>query len=329
MGPRKLGDLTELKPVYLLEGDTEALAAQAELALRRACFPAGGEDTGCARWDGEGISEAIAFLCTVPFFAGRRLAIVTLGAGSGGDGAGPDVVAELEQYLADPPPWAVLVLRARGRVGTRLRSLCEKHGMVVPCQVDRSDLPAWARERARARNVSLGPAQAWLLAELCGGDPDLVETELEKLSLALEPGRPVREEDLREHVFPGPAAPFTLADAWANRDLARALDFLSRLLEQGTDPLRVLGTLAWQARSLLLYSYLHREGVRSPAEVARLMETSAAGVKAAAARARGFSTQELEFALGRLGETDFLIKTGRMTPRQALEDFLFRTIGAG
>ncbi|MDI6894108.1 MAG: DNA polymerase III subunit delta [Bacillota bacterium] len=314
----------ELEPVYLLEGEADTLAAGAERDLRRACFPAGGEETGCARWDGDRLAEALAFLQTIPFSGGKRMAIVTLASSGEGDGDRPDI-AVLEHYLDDPPPWAVLVIRVRGRAGGRLRSLCAKHGTVIACRVGRGDFPSWVRERARARGVNLGPARAWLLGEMCGGDPDLVETELEKLSLALEPGRPVREEDLREHVFPGPAAPFALADAWANRDLPRALDCLSRLLEQGADAPRLLGTLAWQVRSLLLYSYLQREGMRSPAEAAKLMETSSAGVRATAARARKFTVAELESALEMLGETDYLMKTGRVSPRQALEEFLFRT----
>lgn len=312
----------ELSPVYLLEGESQALAAAAELALRRACFASGGEDTGCVRRDGVALVEAIAFLQTVPFLAGKRMAIVTVEPGN----CPPDLVGGLERYLEDPPPWAVLVMRVPGPAGQRLRSLCAKHGVVVSCRVERSQLPAWVRERARIRGLALSPVQAWLLSEMCGEDPDLVESELEKLSVAL-PGGPVEEADLREHVFPGPAAPFALADAWAGRDLARALEALARLLEQGADPIRLLGTLARQVRSLLLYSYLQGEGVRSFAQMAPVMETSPAGVKAAAVRARAFSLPELESALGLLCETDYLIKTGRSAPRQALEEFLFRTIG--
>lgn len=315
----------ELKPVYLLTGEAEVVAAQVEADLRRACFPAGADDTGCGRWDGDRLEDALAFLQTIPFFGGKRMAIVTLASADDAEGDRPELAA-LERYLADPPPWAVLVIRVRGRAGPRLRALCAQHGEVIACQVGRADLPAWVRERARARGVSLGPAQAWLLAELCGGDPDLVETELEKLSIALEPGRPVREEDLLEHVFPGPAAPFALADAWANRDLPRALQHLYRLLEQGADPLRLLGTLSWQVRSMLLYSYLRREGTTSPAQVAKLMETSVGGVKAVAARATRFTSGELESALKVLGEADYLIKTGRADPRLVLEEFLVRTI---
>lgn len=323
-----LGDLRELKPVYLLEGESQALASEAESAIRRACFPGGGEDTGLGRWDGDHLTEALAFLRTVPFLADRRMAVVTLEARPGERGA-LDPAGELEGYLRDPPPWAVLVLRSPGRAGSRLRSLCEKEGAVVSCQVARTDLPSWARERARARGLRLSPTQAWWLVEACGGEADLVESELDKLSLALEPERPVRDADLREHVFPGPAAPFALADAWAGRDAGRALEGLGRLLEQGADPLRLLGSLAWQVRSLLLYCYLQREGVRSTAEMARCMETSPAGVRAAAARARSFSIPELESALALLADIDYRLKTGQTAPRQALEEFVLRTIDTG
>lgn len=316
------GDGKDLRPVYLLEGESHAVAAEVEAAIREACFPGGGDAAGYGRWDAGGLAQALAFLSTIPFLGEKRLAVVTLDPGGGE----PEAIPQLEQYLADPPPWGVLVLRAPGRAPARLRSLCEKKGVVVPCHVERSDLPTWARDRARARGVRLTPAQAWLLVEMCGGEPDLVESELDKLSLALEPGRAVQEEDLRQHVFPGPAAPFSLADAWANRDLGRALAAVSRLLGEGVDPARLLATLAWQVRSLLLYSYLQAEGTRSPAEVARLMETSPAAVRATAARARGFSTGELESALLLLGEVDYRIKTGQWAPRQALEEFLFRTI---
>lgn len=318
----------ELKPVYLLEGESEALAREAEEALRRACFPGGGEEAGMGRWDREGLAEALGFLRTVPFLTARRLAVVTLDPGSGAQD-GREVAGLLEDFLRDPPPWAVLVLRSPARVGGALRSLCEKKGAVVPCQVPRADLPGWARERARSRGLGLTAAQAWWLVEVCGGDADLVESELEKLCLAVGSGRPLTDDDLRQHVFPGPAVPFALVDAWAARDAARALASLARLLEQGADPVRLLGGLAWQVRSLLLYHYLQGEGVRSPAELARALETSPAGVKATASRARRFTPGELEAALVLLAEVDYQIKTGQTEPRRALEEFILRTVGSG
>ncbi len=322
----------EISRVYLLVGESDVLAGEAEASLRQACFSdAAAEAIGYGRWEENELAEAISFLRTVPFFEGRRMARVNLGDEQEGEGRGRTrLLSMLEEALPSLPPWSTLILRHRApKANQRLAALCRRCGQVVDCQVDRRRLPDWVRARARAVGMTLAPTAAWLLVQICGEDPDLLATELEKISLAVGPGKAVGEPEVREHAFAGREGTFALADAWAKRDLAGALARLARLLAQGHDPVRLLGTLAWQVRSLLYWHYLHAEGVTSSAAVATALETSPAGVKAIGSRARGFQVGELEKALRRLAEVDFRLKTGQAGPDRALEDFLLASLGAG
>ena len=313
----------KLYPVYLLIGPSDHLAGEVERSIRQACFPLRDEEqVGYARWEDGDLESALSFLATVPFLGGRRLARV---AGISDTGA---ALQGLEAYLENPPPWAVLILRVAPGSGGRLATLCQRKGTVVDCQVARGQMPQWVQERARDKGLRMGPATAWLLAQLCNEDADLVQTELDKLSLAVDTGRPVTEEVLRQHVFPGQEPPFALADHWAQRHLTEALASLARLLGQGTDASRLVGTLAWQVRSMLACHYLQGQGIKALAELAKGMEISPAAAKVVVSRARGFSTEELEKALILLAGIDWEIKTGRTRPEQALERFLVVTLGA-
>lgn len=314
-----------MHPVYLLYGEAEVLAAEAEKRLRRACFPdEAAEAAGYGRWEEAQLSEALAFLSTIPFGEGKRMARVEL-EGPGPEGEGNEVLKLLADYLPEAPSWAVLVLRSRARrPSARLSALCQQYGEVWGSEPEKGRWPEWLAERARLKGLKLAAKAAWLLSQLCDHDPALAETELDKLAVAVEPGRWVTEDEVRRYVFPGRETPFALAEAWARGDLAGALRRLARLREQEADAARWVGALAWQVRSLLTYRYLEAEGVRNLQELARSLETTPAGVKAVASLARAHGEAALEEALQDLAEADFRLKTGQVSPELALEEFLTR-----
>ena len=167
----------------------------------------------------------------------------------------PRDAAELEAYLEDPLPHAVLVLVSapldeRRRLNKQLlRRATVVRGAALQTV---ADAQRWIRTRLQSTGKRVDPEAVRLLAERIGPDPNRLRDEAERLLLFVGEQPVVSLQDARE--VAGPAAAY---DNWAvtraieRGDTATALRQLGLALEQGAEPYMVLGQLAWVARSRL------------------------------------------------------------------------------
>jgi DNA polymerase III subunit delta len=102
----------------------------------------------------------------------------------------------LEQYVANPAPDSILVLRVDSLPSNqRIHKLIVASGQIIDCNCPK-DLPRWIMDRARqAHKMQLGPPAAQVLADLVGGDLGRLDNEMAKL--ALQASGAVNEETIR------------------------------------------------------------------------------------------------------------------------------------
>lgn len=135
-----------------------------------------------------------------------------------------------------------------------------------------------------------------------------------------QPGGPISIER-----FPGrnleAVKPFAFTEALNVRDVAGALGAMHDQLMAGRDPLELLGLVAWQLQRWVIVKRLRDTGAPEdrivavtglkPWQVARLQSTIA-----------GRSLAWLQGMVRRCGELDAAVKSGRVVPRLAIEQFV-------
>lgn len=262
------------QPVYVLAGDERFLKLQALGRLQEIVLGQGADDFARSAYSGEQVDFATVNdeLATLPFLAPRRLVIV--------QEADPFITRfrdNLEDYFERPSPSGTLVLDVKSwKSNTRLAKLLPDAGL-IECSLPERDaglrwVRNWLPRRAgEVHGKKLGKEAADLLVELKGTDLGVLDQELAKLATFVgseaEITRQVvdrlvghsREEDV-----------WQMFDAIASGQKARALTMLHHLIDQGQEPIGLLGALGWQLRRLAQAYRLRQAGVPLPSAVQRV-----------------------------------------------------------
>jgi DNA polymerase-3 subunit delta len=166
----------------------------------------------------------------------------------------------LNEYASRPGSHSYLIVRAPKL--DRKRKLHKSLSEAGLCLVFR--LPMGSAElrelavemiaMAKDRGFELSDAAAGLLVDVCGPDLQRISSELDKIAIWLgpDPEAPVEAAVVRELVAgSGILSGWELADAVTRRDRTEAIAAARRLLDDGDEPIRILGGLASRARALL------------------------------------------------------------------------------
>jgi len=239
-------------PAYAIVGDEPFTRSQCLKALRAALLRDADPEMALSQYEGSEVGEPtdlISELRTPPFLAPRRLVIV--------ENAEPFLARAkdaLAKYLAKPAAVSSLVLTCEklprsDKIGAAVR----KVGMVVVCQAPRErELPGWISARARAHGKRIELEAARRLAEYVGVNLPVLDHSLAKLALYVGDRPTITPADVEAMVEDLPVTTiFKLTDALGNRQAARALTVLDRLLEQNNDPGYILSMVRWALERLI------------------------------------------------------------------------------
>jgi DNA polymerase-3 subunit delta len=322
-------NLTAVPPVLLLEGSEVRLAQRVVAGLRRFHIEEGMEDLCFLRLDGAEYSPAqVVEECQgMAMLAARKVVVV-----DGVEGWRAEAVEDdLLSYVADPNPATLLVLIATKLDGrTRATKGLKQHALHLTCEpADERQAEQWCRDAATHQRIRLAPSVPRLLVRCLGTDLFLLESEVAKLALQVEPGEVV-ETAFAEEVVVGRQLPpiWDFIGHVARRETAGALRTLHRLLADGQHPLSFLGLLVRQVRLLILA----KEGIeerRAQAAIIRDLGLFPRQAEAVLRQADAFSVDELRAAYPRLLATDLDLKGRGLTPRLALEALVLELCGQG
>jgi DNA polymerase III delta subunit len=179
--------------------------------------------------------------------------------------------AALDAFVESPPSRAFLIVRAPKLDRKRKLHQSLTRGTLLAFRppetpAERSALLAEVVSMGKGRGQLLDRDGASLLLEACRGDLLRVEMEMDRLRdwAGESPHRWSRRE-LESNL--GTSAVVTgweVGDALVRRDRAEALAAIRRVIEAGSDPIPVVGGLAWRARVFL--TALARIAAGEPAE---------------------------------------------------------------
>ena len=236
----------EPQPVYVLAGDEPFLKRHVLGALRTLLLGAGDDSFGWSVFGGDKASWPAVHgeLATLPFLGARRVVAV--------DAADPFVTAardKLEKYVGAPAATGVLILDVKlWPANTRLAKMVSDKGTIVCKAPPAARLPGWCQTWCKTQHgKTLSGEAAKLLVDLVGADMGLLDQELSKLAVYAGAAKQIDAGDVDKLVGNS-----RYADVWMIFDLigagasAAALTLLDRLLTQGEEPLRLLGSFQQQ-----------------------------------------------------------------------------------
>jgi DNA polymerase-3 subunit delta len=257
------------RPVYVLAGDEAFLKRQVRAALDQLLI--GDADPAFAvsaipgdRAEWPSIRNE---LDTLPFLSPRRLVVV--------ESADPFVTKyrpALEKYVAEPSQVGTLVLDVKTwPSNTKLAKLVPDAATISCKTPTEQKLVGWCRERAKSTyGKSLDADAAGWLVELGGQDMGVLDQELAKLAVYIGDAKAISREDVDRLVGRSRNADtFRIFDAIAAGRPADALAILERLIEQGEDPLQLLGAFSWQLRQLGQVNRYLKSGLGAAAAIDR------------------------------------------------------------
>ena len=168
-------------------------------------------------------------------------------------------VEQLEEYLANPAPFTVLVLEAttldqRMKLAKLLaeKTLVVEVGLGENVEQRLGAAVALAKSMAGEEKVEFEKGAAEDLAEFVAADLTRLQTEIKKLATYVGDRKMIRRQDVVALVISEKTTTvWELADLLASRQQKKALEFLERLLRDGEEPLQMLGALTWMYRKLI------------------------------------------------------------------------------
>jgi DNA polymerase-3 subunit delta len=253
-------DAKKLSPIYVLHGDEDFLKRQVVAALRKTVF-GDGDEFGLSMQPGDqaDFASVRSELETLPFLSPRRLVVI--------NAADPFVTKyrpALEKYFTHPTENGILVLEVKTWASnTKLNKLTPPAGLILCNALAASRLPQWCMKwSSNQYGKELTTPAARLLVDLVGEEMGILDQELAKLAVYVGKASKIDVDDVdclvdnsREQNV------FKILEAAGEGHPREALTMLDRLMEEGQEPLAVLGALSWQLRRLAQAGRLVGQGM--------------------------------------------------------------------
>ncbi|HKP71262.1 MAG TPA: DNA polymerase III subunit delta [Pyrinomonadaceae bacterium] len=308
----------EIKPVYLLFGSETYIR---DLALKVICdrsFAADElrdfNDTEFSLNTEGNLASALAAAEQLPMMASRRVIRITdvrVSASGIRDTLREDDEALLSAYFKRPAESSVVIFIAdeldkRKRIA---KVLLDNTTAVDFSALEDRELASWAADKVVEAGSEIDDRALRLLVKLVGPDVRRLMTEIQKLSTAALPHKVIGAELVEDLVANSREIPnFDLTDHLIAGRSKEALRVLKKILDDGSEPLALLGLISYNIRRLLAAKEAMAQGV-DRAQVARIAKVRYSDQDAFMAAARRADLKRLTRAIKRLAETDVAIKT--------------------
>lgn len=307
-----------IAPVYVLFGPESYLRDIAAKTITELSF--GEEDyrdfnDDVFTLDGsDNFIPALAAAEQLPMMSARRvvrIANVRVAAAASKDTLKEEYLKILSDYLDNPSMSTVVIFVADELNGARKvgKLLKEKTVFVEFAQLNDRELADWARVKLEENGSHMDDRTLRHLIALIGPDVRRLTNEIAKLSTAASPGGAIDIElidslvaNVRE------ISNFDLTDSLVTGDKARAMKTLTKILDDGAEPLMLLGLLSSNYRRLLMVKNMMERGVERT-EVAKVTKLRYSEQEPFLAAARSTNMARLKHAVVRIAETDLAIKS--------------------
>ena len=308
----------EVAPVYVLFGAETYLRDKAAKYIADLSFAEGEmrdfNETEFSLDVSDKIKSALSAAEQLPMMAAKRVVRITdvrVSTSAMKDTLKEDAENILAEYLDNPSPSSVVIFVADELNGTRKLSklLTAKTVAVEFKRLDDQGLRKWASDHIRDAGSEADDQTIRHLVNVAGDDVRRLTNEIEKLSAAALPGKLITIE-LIDSLVPHSRelSNFGLTDNLVAGRNAEAIRVLQKILDDGTEPLALLGLISSNYRRLLIAKEMFERGA-SRNDVISAARAYGDGQDAFLSLARRIETRKLVKAINRIAKTDLAIKT--------------------
>lgn len=227
----------------------------------------------------------------------------------------------LTRYLNDPAETSVIFFIADELDKRRKISklLLDKCTAVEFAPLNDREVVDWLKDRLKDFNAKADDRTLQYLVATIGNDLRKVSSELEKLAVASLPDGIVTTELIDELISNSRVlSNFALTDHLLAKNRSRALETVYKLLNDGAEPVMLLGLIASNYHRLALVKDLMKQGLDRK-DVARAVNMPYSKQEEFMAAARRLEWEKLTHILRRMAEVDLAIKTSVATPQLQIE----------
>lgn len=308
----------EIEQVYLLFGQETFLRDLAAKTIVERSFSKEDfrdfNETSFSLNNADALQQAIAAAEQLPMMSSRRVVRITdlrISATGFRDTITESHEAALSAYLKNPSATAVVIFVADELNGVRKMSklLKENTTAVEFKALSDVELTNWARDKFADSGAEIDKVVLNQLIARIGPDVRRLTNEVNKLSTAALPNKTITSE-LVDALVPDSREmnSFAFTDHLIAGRASQAVSALKKILDDGAEPLMLLGSLSYTYRRLLMAKDMMAQGSdrRDVASVVKLRYNDQEPFFTAARRAK---SSNLTKAIQRLAQTDLAIKT--------------------
>ena len=255
---------------------------------------------------------------TLSFLGGIKLVIVR----NLHDAIPQDKEAQgLIDYAENPIPEACLVVTSN-KVDRKRKLFKILTGLktAIACEAPKeNELINWLRKRAEESNYSLSSNAARVLINRVGARPGILAKELEKTLLYAGANKSISEKDVAEVVGESKTENvFALTEALKTKNPETALRLLNNQINHGEEPIKILGTIAWQFRMIWEVKHYQKKNLPS-GQIAKTMGANPYVVDKALQHTSRFSTKQLRTGYLELAKADRSLKSTSQDPLAVMQ----------
>jgi DNA polymerase-3 subunit delta len=308
----------EIAPVYLLFGPETYLRDVAAKTITERAFSKDDfrdlNETSFTLNNEDALQQAIAAAEQLPMMASRRVVRITdvrISATGYRDTVTEAHEAALSAYLKNPSASAVVIFVADELNGVRKMSklLKENTTAVEFKALSDHELTSWARDKFADAGAEIDNTVLNQLIARIGPDVCRLTNEVNKLTAAALPNKTITSE-LVDALVPDSREMnnFAFTDHLIAGRASQAVTALKKILDDGAEPLMLLGTLSYTYRRLLMAKDM-MERSRDRREIVSAIKFGYGNPEPFLAAACRAELSSLTKAIQRLAQTDLAIKT--------------------
>ena len=321
-------------PVYLLVGEESYFVDETIKQLKAALRNEEEAEVMTFDLNEQPIDYVIDEADTIPFFTERKLIIAKnasfLKATEKGKEKIDHDLKRLESWLAHPTDTAITLFVApyekldeRKKVTKLMKEKC----VIIQAETPKNhDLNVWIQNEANKYGKAITDEAIGQLLEMVGPNMLQLQMEMEKLALYLgEEAEVTRElvEELVAKTLEHDA--FKMLNAYLEHNQVEALKIYHDLLRQKEEPIKLVGLLANNIRTMTNIFYLQKKGYHQQ-QIAKHLKIHPYRVQVISNQKNRPSDQRLLQALYSLAQVDLQLKTTGGNRERHLELFLMKRL---
>lgn len=229
-------------------------------------------------------------------------------------------------YCLSPSPSSCVIFT--GEVIDRRRKFFQvvsNGGIVVRFgSLSDKDLNSWIKKKLEGYNFKISEEALSYLKNFIGNDLRIINNELEKVVSFVGERSEIRLEDIEAvsgDIHFRSIFELSLSIGWKKEE--DALRLINKILLQGESPLKILGLISYQIRSIMLTKFYLKKRY-SLMEISKALGIPQAFLKEYVKQSKIFHFGELRSHLKELLNIDIQLKSSRLSPKILLESLILK-----